>query len=99
MKANRILRDIPKDTLEKYLKYELTSKEVGLLLNVNAVSVRRAIKRSDKPTSIAEKKKELALLRQEFRKSISHKTVKEIMAQAYVSESTAIRIKAKYVGK
>lgn len=94
MKATRILRDCPKELLDRYDNREITSIELGRILNVNPVSVRRAIHRSPRPP--AQKEDLLRLARDKYRKSVAHLSTIEIMRLAYVSKSTAIRIKAKY---
>lgn len=92
-----ILKDIPDDLLEAYKAYKLTSTELANLTGYHAVYLRRTIKRDQNLRKKPENsKKKLIEIREKFRKSIAHKSINEIMAQANVSRATAKRIRAKY---
>lgn len=91
----KIIDRVPKETLQAYKEYKLTSYDLAELLDVHPVSVRRAIKRPPRQTQkeLREERQTLLKARRAFRATLAHKPIQNIMAEAYVSRSTAYRIK------
>lgn len=94
--------NIPDDLMDRYLRHELTSRQLGELTGYNPVYLRRTIKREPKPTSsktkhkIQEAKRKIRLARAELAKRIAHQPEEKIMKALSVSRSTASRIRKKY---
>lgn len=94
-----ILERIPPEMLEAYRQRKITSYDVAAALDVNPASVRRAIvKRAPRENRAmrSEDKKKLFACRREFRATIAHLPIQEIMERANVKISTAYRIKKRY---
>lgn len=86
---------IPPDLLGKYMRHELSSRELAEVLGCHPQSLRRAItrpKRVKQPTN----KTAYRRARQHYRMSIAHLSVAEIADKASVSTSTARRIKTQW---
>lgn len=86
---------IPPDLLGKYMRHELSSRELAEVLGCHPQSLRRAITR---PKRVKQPTNKTALLqaRHKFRLSIAHLSVTEIAERASVSTSTARRIKTQW---
>lgn len=105
MDKTPIISRMPPDMLEAYLRYEITSFEVGQALGVNPASVRRAIpvkkrQRPDSQTSILKdrrvEKKRLREARKAYRATLAHLPINEIKQKANVSTSLAYKIKKQH---
>lgn len=91
----KLIDRVPEDMLRRYMEYKATSYDLAAFLNCHPVSVRRAIKRPPRQThkEIREERQALLKARRAFRATLAHKPIQDIMAEAYVSRSTAYRIK------
>lgn len=88
-------KPIPDDALADYIARKITSQQLADLTGHHPSYLRRAIKRPPKQPQPKTKTK-LIQARQAYRASIAHLPIREIAQQAYVSLSTAARIKNKY---
>jgi hypothetical protein len=91
----KIIDAIPKDLLDRFLAWEITSQDVAEATGYHAVAIRRAIKR---PPKAKQPKNKTALLeaRKAFRLSLGHLPPKQIQKLANVSAATADRIRRAY---
>lgn len=90
--AKKILDSIPKDLLDKYISYQMSSKTLAGLTGFHEVSIRRAIPRGDRPV-IQRSKTKLLEARKKYRATLAHLPPREIKTLANVSLSTANRIR------
>jgi AraC-like DNA-binding protein len=87
------LSTIPPDLLELYMERQITSSELAAKVGMNASYLRRALKRAP-PVKLSDQKRPLLEARKQYRESISHLSVAEIVKLAHVSVRTAQRIRA-----
>ena len=89
---SKILSTIPKDLLDEYLAYKISSFALSKLTGFHAAAIRRAIKR---PPRVKQPKNKTALIaaRKAFRTTLAHLPPREIKKLANVSLSTANRIR------
>ena len=89
---SKILSTIPKDMLDEYLAYRITSSEVATKTGYHPAAIRRAIKRPPRP-KMEKNKTALIQARKAFRATLAHLPPREIKRLANVSLSTANRIR------
>lgn len=90
-------KNIPADLLKQYIEREITSEQLGKLTGYHPVYLRRTIKRPQKPVARPiMRNSALKTARDNLRRSVAHLPTKEIVEQANVSVSTALRIRKKY---
>lgn len=87
-----ILEELPKDLLDQYLRWELSSLALSKLTGFHAAAIRRAVVR---PARVAKPDNKTALIaaRKAYRASLAHMQPKEIVKLAHVSLRTANRIR------
>ena len=89
---SKILSTIPKDMLDEYLAYKITSSDVAKATGYHPAAIRRAIKRPPRPKT-EKNKTALIQARKAFRATLAHLPPREIKRLANVSLSTANRIR------
>ena len=89
---SKILSTIPKDMLDEYLAYRITSSEVATKTGYHPAAIRRAIKRPPRPKP-EKNKTALIQARKAYRATLAHLPPREIKKLANVSLSTANRIR------
>lgn len=89
---SKILSTVPKDLLDDYLAYKLSSTALGAATGYHPAALRRAIKREPRPKA-QKNKTALIQARKAFRASLAHLPPREIKVLANVSLSTANRIR------
>ena len=89
---SKILSTIPKDMLDEYLAYKITSSDVAKATGFHAAAIRRAIKRPPRPKT-EKNKTALIQARKAYRATLAHLPPREIKRLANVSLSTANRIR------
>ena len=89
---SKILSTIPKDLLDEYLAYKISSSALSKLTGFHAAAIRRAIKRPPRPKT-EKNKTALIQARKAFRATLAHLPPREIKKLANVSLSTANRIR------
>ena len=85
------------ELLQQYMARQITSAQLGAILNVHPVTVRRNIKRPKREPQPANKRA-LFAAREAYRQTQAHRPAHELMDALSVSRSTAHRIRAKYRG-